>query len=44
MYVQNEHLLPLRRKFCGQLNNGKYNWRIVRDEYHQMMGSTAPKA
>ena len=45
MYVQNEHLLPLRRKFCGQRipNNGKYNWRIVRDEYHQMMGLHCPE-
>ena len=45
MYVQNEHLLPLRRKFCGQRipNNGKYNWRIVRDEYPVMMAKYCPE-
>ena len=23
--------------------HGKYNWRIVRDEYHQMMGLHCPE-
>ena len=29
---------PLRQKYCRQRlpNNGKYNYRIVRDEYLQM--------
>ena len=39
LYLQNEHYLPLRKKYCRQRlpNNGKYNYRIVRDEYVQMM-------
>ena len=38
LYVDNQHLKPLRQKYCGERipNNGKYNWRIVRDEYVEM--------
>jgi len=44
MYLSNEHLLPLRRRFCGQRlpNLGKYSWRLVRDEYDQMMATHCP--
>ena len=39
------HVVLRGGKFCGQRipNNGKYNWRIVRDEYHQMMGLHCPE-
>ena len=35
LYLQNEHLTPVRQRFCRMrlANVGKYNWRIVRDEY-----------
>jgi hypothetical protein len=38
LYLDNEHYKPLRQKYCRQRlpNNGKYNYRIVRDEYVQM--------
>ena len=38
LYLDNVHYKPLRQKYCGQRipNNGKYNYRIVRDEYVQM--------
>jgi len=38
LYLDNEHYKPLRQKYCGQRlpNNGKYNYRIVREEYQQM--------
>ena len=36
LYVDNEHLGVLRNYYCRQRipNNGKYSYRIVRDEYH----------
>ena len=36
--MQNEHLTPVRMKYCRQRipNVGKYNWRMVREEYRQM--------
>ena len=39
MYVQNEHLKPVRNNYCRQRipNVGKYNWRHVRDDYRSMM-------
>ncbi len=35
LYLDNVHYTPLRQKYCRQRlpNNGKYNYRIVRDEY-----------
>ena len=38
LYVDNQHLKPLRQYYCRQRipNNGKYNYRIVRDEYVRM--------
>lgn len=38
LYLDNQHYKPLRQKYCRQRlpNNGKYNYRIVRDEYVQM--------
>ena len=40
-----EHLLPLRRKYCGQRlpDVGKYSWRVIRDEYDLMMASYCPE-
>ena len=39
MYVQNEHLKPVRNNYCRQRipKVGKYNWRHVRDDYRSMM-------
>lgn len=39
LYVQNEHYLPLRKKYCRQRlpNVGKYSYKMVRDEYLDMM-------
>ena len=44
LYLANEHLLPLRKKFCGQRlpDVGKYSWRVIREEYDQMMASYCP--
>ena len=38
LYLDNQHYMPLRQKYCRQRlpNNGKYNYRIVREEYQQM--------
>jgi len=38
LYLDNQHYLPLRQYYCRQRlpNNGKYNYRIVRDNYLQM--------
>ena len=38
LYLDNQHYAPLRQYYCGQRlpNNGKYNYRIVRDEYLTM--------
>lgn len=38
LYMDNQHYKPLRQKYCRQRlpNNGKYNYRIVREEYQQM--------
>jgi Leucine-rich repeat (LRR) protein len=38
LYLDVQHYKPLRQKYCRQRlpNNGKYNYRIVRDEYLQM--------
>jgi Leucine-rich repeat (LRR) protein len=38
LYLDNIHLTPLRQWYCGERipNNGKYNYRIVRDEYIRM--------
>ena len=45
LYLPNEQLLPLRMRYCQQRlpNVGKYNYRIVREEYYQMMGSLCPE-
>ena len=45
LYVANEHLLPLRKKYCGQRipDIGKYSWRVVRDDYDNMMASYCPE-
>ena len=39
LYLQNEHLKPLRLKYCRQRipNVGKYSHRIVREQYVEMM-------
>ena len=44
LYLANEHLLPLRRRFCGQRlpDVGKYSWRVIREDYDQMMASYCP--
>jgi len=38
LYLQNEHLTPVRQFYCRQRipNVGKYSWRLMREEYHQM--------
>lgn len=35
LYLQNEMLAPVRQRYCRIRipNVGKYNWRIMRDEY-----------
>ena len=44
LYVQNEHLTPVRQRFCRQRipNVGKYNWRIMREEYEQWTSVLCP--
>ena len=44
LYLDNQHLLPLRKRYCGQRlpDLGKYSYRIIRDEYDQMMASYCP--
>ena len=44
LYLANEHLLPLRKKHCGQRlpDVGKYSWRIMREEYNQMTSVLCP--
>ena len=44
LYLANEHLLPLRKKYCGQRlpDLGKYSWRVIREEYNLMMASYCP--
>ena len=39
LYLQNEHLKPVRQYYCRQRipNVGKYSWRMVREEYREMM-------
>jgi Leucine-rich repeat (LRR) protein len=39
LYLDHEHLRPLRQRYCRQRlpNLGKYNYRIVRDDYKQMV-------
>jgi len=39
LYLQNEHLTPIRTRYCRQRipNVGKYSWRIMREEYRQMV-------
>ena len=42
LYLANEHLRPLRQKYCGQRMNprlGKYSWRLVREEYRNLMAT-----
>ena len=41
LYVQNEHLTPVRQRYCRQRipNVGKYNWRMMRDEYKHWAGT-----
>ena len=38
LFVDNQHLGPIRNYYCRQRipNNGKYNYRQVRDMYVQM--------
>ena len=45
LYLAHEHLKPLRKRYCGQRlpNLGKYSYRMVRDEYDQMMASYCPE-
>jgi Leucine-rich repeat (LRR) protein len=45
LYLAHEHLLPLRKRYCGQRlpDLGKYSYRIVREEYDQMMASYCPE-
>ena len=44
LYVQNDHLTPVRQRFCRMriANVGKYNWRIVRDEYALFTSMSCP--
>ena len=43
-YLPNEQLKPLRLRYCQQRMPavGKYSYRIVREEYHQMAASICP--
>lgn len=44
LYLANEHLLPLRKRYCGQRlpNMGRYNYLIIREEYDKMMETYCP--
>ena len=39
LYLQNDHLKPLRLRYCRQRipNVGKYSHRVVREQYVEMM-------
>jgi len=45
LYLGYEHLLPLRRRYCGQRlpNLGKYSWILVSQQYDDMMESHCPE-
>jgi hypothetical protein len=45
LFLANDHLLPLRRKYCGQRlpDFGKYSWVMVREEYDEMMSTPCPE-
>ena len=42
--MANEHLLPLRKRYCGERlpNMGRYNYLIIREEYDKMMETYCP--
>ena len=45
LYLDNQHYKPLRQKYCGQRMNprlGKYSWRAIREQYHEMMSTHCP--
>ena len=44
LYLAHEHLLPIRKRHCGQRlpDLGKYSWIFVQREYDQMMASYCP--
>eukprot|EP00966_Prymnesium_polylepis_P208605 4832996-Prymnesium_polylepis.1 len=44
LYVQNEHLTPVRQRYCRQRipNVGKYNWRLMREEYQRFTSVMCP--
>ena len=44
-YIPNQNLRPLRTHYCGQRlpNVGKYNYRIVREEFMRMATSICPE-
>ena len=44
LYIDKEHLLPLRKRYCGQRlpDLGKYSYIIIRDEYDKMMATHCP--
>ena len=45
LYLAVDHLLPLRKRYCGQRlpDLGKYSYIIIRDEYDLMMESHCPE-
>ena len=45
LYLDKQHLLPLRRHYCGQRlpDMGKYSWRAIRDNYDLYMSSYCPE-
>ena len=44
LHLDNQHLKPVRMRYCGHRipNTGKYNWRVVRDEYLHWTATICP--
>ena len=45
LYLANDHLLPLRKRYCSQRlpDLGRFNQVVVREEYDQMMATFCPE-
>lgn len=44
LYIQNEHYRPLRQRYCNirMPQVGKYSYKLVRDQYEDMMAMECP--
>ena len=46
LYIQNDHLLPVRKRYCGQRlqDVGKFNWMVVQSECARLTTRATPFA